>query len=333
MSVKKTTKKPKCSVVIRSFNEERHICRLLTGILQQTIKDDVEIVLVDSGSTDATLAIASFFPVKVVSIPSSEFTFGRSLNIGCDAAAGDILVFISAHCYPLYEDWLEKMLEPFEDDSIAIVYGKQRGNETTRFAEHRVFEKWFPNESVHYQDNPFCNNANSAVRKSVWKDFPYDETLTGLEDLDFAKRTMAKGHRLAYQAEAEIIHVHDETWTQVRTRYLREAMALKRVFPEERFPFTDFMRHFVSNTVNDLVSASRKNVFAKEWLEIILFRFNQFFGTWRGYNTRNQMSQALRQSFYFSHAPYHVAEGEESQSATAGGQKMIDYTTQRLFKD
>ena len=45
-----------CSIVIRAYNEEKHIGRLLEGIKQQTLKD-VEIILVDSGSTDRTLAI------------------------------------------------------------------------------------------------------------------------------------------------------------------------------------------------------------------------------------------------------------------------------------
>ncbi|NIW46224.1 MAG: glycosyltransferase, partial [Gammaproteobacteria bacterium] len=67
--------------IIRAFNEEEHIGRLLTGILQQTVTD-VEIILVDSGSTDATVAIASHYPVKIVHIRPQDFTFGYSLNRG-----------------------------------------------------------------------------------------------------------------------------------------------------------------------------------------------------------------------------------------------------------
>ena len=87
---------PKLSIVIRCYNEEEHIGRLLSGIMQQTVKD-VEVVIVDSGSTDATLSIASRYPVRVVHIAPQEFSFGRSLNRGCAAATGDILVFASAH--------------------------------------------------------------------------------------------------------------------------------------------------------------------------------------------------------------------------------------------
>ena len=101
-----------CSIVIRAYNEAQHLGRLLEGIRQQTIKD-VEIILVDSGSTDATIAIAESFGAKVVHIPSAEFTFGRSLNFGIKSASREFIVIASAHVYPVYPDWLETMLRPF----------------------------------------------------------------------------------------------------------------------------------------------------------------------------------------------------------------------------
>ena len=95
-----------CSIVIRAYNEAQHLPRLLDGIRQQTV-EDVEIVLVDSGSTDNTLAIAASYGAQVVRIPSDEFTFGRSLNFGVRAATRELVVIASAHVYPVYPDWLE----------------------------------------------------------------------------------------------------------------------------------------------------------------------------------------------------------------------------------
>jgi len=138
--------KPFASVVIRCYNEEKHIGRLLHGISQQTIKD-IEIIIVDSGSTDGTLAIASRFPLKIVTVKPEDFSFGRSLNLGCTAATSDFIVIASAHVYPVYRDWIEQLLTPFQDSSVGLVYGKQRGGETTKFAEHQLFERWFPDKS------------------------------------------------------------------------------------------------------------------------------------------------------------------------------------------
>jgi rhamnosyltransferase len=85
-----------CSIVIRAYNEDQHIGRLLEGIRHQTLKD-VDVILVDSGSTDSTIAIAESYGAKVVRIPSTEFTFGRSLNYGIKASKREFIVIASAH--------------------------------------------------------------------------------------------------------------------------------------------------------------------------------------------------------------------------------------------
>jgi glycosyltransferase involved in cell wall biosynthesis len=161
----------KCSLVIRCYNEEQHIGPLLSGIIQQTLTDR-EIIIVDSGSTDATVSIASRYPVKILSITPEEFSFGCALNIGCGAATGDIIVIPSAYVYPLYFDWLENLLTPFDRSEVALVYGQQRGNKITKYSEHQVLAKWFPDIPDYNQTHPFCNNPNAAIRRLLWEKLP-----------------------------------------------------------------------------------------------------------------------------------------------------------------
>jgi rhamnosyltransferase len=290
-----------CSVAIRCYNEERHIGRLLTGIMQQTL-GEVETIVVDSGSADATLSIASRYPVRILHIRPEDFSFGRSLNMACEAATGKLIVIASAHVYPLYEDWLERLLAPFQDPKVALTYGKQRGCDTTKYSEHQVFSRWYPDQSSSNQDHPFCNNANAAIRRSVWERLPYDETLTGLEDLDWARRAMQLGHRIAYSSEAEVAHVHHETPLQTYNRYRREALALKRIFPEERFHFVDFLRLFLANVFADYTHAARDGVLQRELMTVPTFRLMQFWGTYRGYARRGPVTSQLRQTFYYPQA-------------------------------
>ncbi|HEX9090947.1 MAG TPA: glycosyltransferase family A protein, partial [Anaerolineales bacterium] len=115
------------SIVIRAFNEQGHITRLLEGIGQQSI-NDIETILVDSGSTDGTVQVASNYPVRIVHVSPEEFTFGFSLNQGVAHAQGELVVIASAHVYPVYPDWLEHLLAPFSDPQVALTYGKQRGD-------------------------------------------------------------------------------------------------------------------------------------------------------------------------------------------------------------
>lgn len=290
---------PRCSIVIRCYNEEQHIGRLLSGLMKQTIADQLEIVVVDSGSTDATVAIASRYPIKLVTIRPEEFSFGRSLNLGCEAATGEFIAIASAHVYPVYTDWLEQMLLPFENPDIALVYGKQRGNEVTKYSEHQIFAHWFPDQSTTVQHHPFCNNANSVVRRSLWEQFPYDESLTGLEDLDWAERVMRQGYKISYNAEAEIIHVHEETPKRVYNRYRREAIALKQIFPQEKFGLRDFMRLFIGNTISDYFHSFHDGVLLQNVVDIPVFRFMQFWGTRQGYSNRQPVTNHLRQTFYY----------------------------------
>lgn len=290
-----------CSIIIRAYNEEKYIGRLLEGIQRQTLKD-VEIILVDSGSTDSTVSIAESYGARVVRIPSAEFTFGRSLNYGIKEAKREFIVIASAHVYPVYPDWLETLLHPFQDERVAVAYGKQRGPEFAKFSEQQIFHQWYPDLSKLNQETAFCNNANAAIRKSLWEENNYDETLTGLEDLAWAKWAKERGHSIAYVAEAEIIHVHNETPRGVYNRYRREAMALRRIYPEAHFNFYDFLRLTITNILSDLWHAARvrEGVLLKNISSIFWFRFMQFHGTRMGHRETSLVTPQLREIFYYA---------------------------------
>ena len=291
-------------MVVRAYNEEAHIARLLLGILHQTVKE-VEIILVDSGSTDATLAVASRYPVRVVHIDPASFSFGRSLNLGCAAARGEFIVIASAHVYPVYEDWLAQLMRPFADRRVALVYGKQRGGADTRLSEDRLFRQWFPETSTLRQESAFCNNANAAIRRSLWRRRPYNEDLPALEDVEWATWAQGEGHWLAYQAEAEIVHIHEETPHAVFNRYRREGMALKRIRPQEHFGLRDLLRLVATHVFLDLKEALRQREAPRRWPEILWFRWMQFWGTYRGFATAGPLTGRLKEAFYYPsrHAP------------------------------
>jgi rhamnosyltransferase len=297
-----------CSLIIRAYNEEAYIGHLLEGISHQTVSD-VEVILVDSGSTDATASIAARYGAKVVHVSPEEFTFGRSLNLGLAAATRELVVIASAHVHPVYPDWLERILEPFSNPAVVLTYGNQRGDERSKFSENQIFARWYPDQSVVPQSHPFCNNANAAIRRSIWENHPYDETLTGLEDLAWAKWAQNEKHMIAYIAEAEVIHVHNETPRGVLNRYRREAMAFKQIYPEAHFNLYDFIRNVTSSIGFDLLHAARTHRLWRNVPSIFWFRWNQFRGTYLGYRHASLLTPELRQTFY-----YHV--GWESTKPT-----------------
>ncbi|TFG49655.1 MAG: glycosyltransferase family 2 protein [Anaerolineales bacterium] len=293
-----SVQKPLISIVIRAFNEEKHIGKLLTGIERQSLLSK-EIVVVDSGSTDGTLEIVKQHGARIVKIDSSEFTFGRSLNRGIEAADGQFIIIISAHCYPVFPDWLEQLLKPFDDPRVAVSYGKQRGAETNHFSEHQYFRTYFPDISQPDQGQPYTHNANAAIRKSLWVEHSYNEEITGLEDLAWSSWAKEQGYSIAYVSEAEIIHIHDETIKQVNNRYRREAVAMKQILPDSRFTVRNLLSMFIRKCLSDLSQANQERVLFKEGWDIIRFRLVQYLGTWQGYRYSGGINQQLHRRFYY----------------------------------
>ncbi len=289
---------PLCSIVIRAYNEEQHIGKLLTGIEQQTFHDK-ETLIVDSGSTDATLEIANRFDVKIVNIDSRDFTFGRSLNRGINEAQGRYIVIISAHCFPVYPDWLEQLLKPFEDQRVAVSYGKQRGADSNHFSEHQFFRTYFPDTSQPDQGQPYTHNANAAIRRSLWEQHPYNEEITGLEDLAWSSWAKTQGYTVAYMSEAEIVHIHKETYRQVHNRYRREAIAMKQLLPESSFSIRNMIGMFLQKTISDLSQARKEGTYWKVFIGILRFRLVQYLGTWQGYRYSGNIDQKLHRQFYY----------------------------------
>jgi hypothetical protein len=139
-----------------------------------------------------------------------------------------------------------------------------------------------------------------SASQSLWEKTNYDETLTGLEDLAWAKWAKEQGHAIAYVAEAEIIHVHNETPRGVYNRYRREAMALRRIYPEAHFNFYDFLRLTVTNILSDLWHAARERVLLKNISSIFWFRYMQFHGTRMGHRETSLVTPQLRETFYYA---------------------------------
>lgn len=286
------------SIVIRTLNEGRWLPEALASVRAQR---DVrfEVIIVDSGSTDDTLEIAARHDCRIVHIAKQDFTFGRSLNVGCQAAEGRALVFISGHCIPSHDLWLANLIAPLGQDGVIYSYGRQLGHAVTKFSEHQLFAKYFPAHSAVPQQGFFCNNANAALLRDVWAEHRFDESLTGLEDMELAKRLVGFGFKVGYVAEAPVIHIHEESWRRVRIRYEREAIALQAIMPEVHVTLGDFLRYVTSGVLLDWSEALTQRSFLKQAWPIVMFRAMQYWGTFRGANDHRRLSHARKEAYFY----------------------------------
>lgn len=292
--------KPRISVVIRTLNEERYLEELISAIQSQVLSDlSFEVVIIDSGSTDRTLEIANDFSCRITHIEKKDFTFGRSLNWGSEFAEGDYLVYVSGHCIPATNSWLENLVRPLVSGHAGYSYGRQLGRDTTKFSERRLFEKYFPAVSEIPQQGFFCNNANSAISREVWQKFKFDEDVTGLEDMELAKRYVESGGAVAYVADAPVFHIHDESWKQTCRRYERESVALRVIMPELRISVVDVSRYILVAIVTDVLAAFRERVLLKNLLAIFKFRTAQYFGSYRGNKLLKTAADSRKESYFY----------------------------------
>ncbi|NKB82218.1 MAG: glycosyltransferase [Nitrospirales bacterium] len=305
------------SIIIRTLNEEKHLDVLLSSIEGQEVADlTYEIIVVDSGSDDHTLQIATSHGCQILHITREEFSFGRSLNMGCEAASGELLVMVSGHCVPTNKQWLKALCQPLIQNEASYVYGRQIGSSDSYYSERRIFSKYYPEKTQIPQEGFFCNNANSAITRTMWERYRFDEELTGLEDMELAKRLANDSGKLGYIAEACVCHFHDESWHTVKRRFEREAIALQKIMPQIHIHKLDFLRYIVSSVWLDWKNAKQESAFLKKAKEIVQYRFYQYWGSYVGNHDHRKLSHAQKDEYFYPHTLENNYEEENRRVVT-----------------
>jgi rhamnosyltransferase len=300
------------SIIIRTLNEEKHLDEVLSIIEKQDTDGlDHEVILVDSGSDDNTLEIAASHGCTILHITREEFSFGRSLNMGCAAATGEFLVIISGHCVPTDDKWLRNLCQPLIEDAAVYSYSRQIGGTTSHYSECRIFAKYFPEQSRIPQEGFYCNNASSAVKRSAWTRHRFNEELTGLEDMELAQRLVKDGDKIAYVAEACVYHLHEESWGNVKHRFEREAIALQRIMPQVHVHIQDLVRYTLLSIWLDWKDAFQDKVFFSKAIGIVKYRFSQYWGSYVGNHDHRKLSHAQKEEYFY---PNDVRQKNETES-------------------
>lgn len=198
-------------VVIRAKNEGRWIRYCIQALSEQVGVGHIEIVLVDCSSCDMTVERAlEIFPRMRVVKYEGEYYPGKSINLGISAVPdADYIVVLSAHCVPVGGSWLAKMIEPLEENKDwAASYCRQVPTLASTPENRRDLLNTFSVESRIQSKDSFFHNAASVLRRSVWKEIPFDENLKHIEDRHWALNLFARGYKIFYNASSVVIHEH-----------------------------------------------------------------------------------------------------------------------------
>jgi len=245
--------------------------RVLAGIAAQESPLAIEVLAVDSGSTDGTPDRLCAAGVRVIGIAPGEFDFGRSRDLAYQHARGAIVVNLSQDAVPSHPQWLEHLVAPLDAPDIAISCGASvpdpdRGD--PQFAWERNGWFYFTREMekfrlVHGRGVSF---SNSAVRRDVWERLRFDAQALG-EDFQFQMKVQREGLTVAFPQDAEVLHHHDYDVRGLWGRCRNEGLALKQMGFAYSLP--DLARDLVSPA--KFVQLAREIKYARlhtpsEWL-------------------------------------------------------------------
>ncbi len=215
-----------CSVVIPTKNGGTLFGTVLQALQRQSCWAQTELIVVDSGSTDDTVALARKYGAKVHEIAPHTFNHGATRDHGIALSSSELVVLMVQDAVPHDEHLLRELIGAFDDARVAGAYARQLPQSSADVLTQRNLNGWLTGRTIGevraldslatyarmsaQEKYFFCNfdNVCSALRKSVWKDIPFG-TINFGEDIDWSERALKAGHAIAYQASAVVVHSHD----------------------------------------------------------------------------------------------------------------------------
>ncbi len=187
------------SVIIPAFNEEQHIANTLQALMLNN--DDLEIIVVDNGSTDQTAAIANRYGVEVIDFPSGTIAAVR--NRGVMASNCEVLIFIDADIR-VSPSWHEKLLSVarrLHEAPMMVTGSRVQSTEKNNW----LHKYWFA-ELTSYSA-PYINSGHLITTRQLFdKVHGFSEELETAEDYDFCQKASCAGADIYNDPALVVMH-------------------------------------------------------------------------------------------------------------------------------
>jgi GT2 family glycosyltransferase len=283
------------SIVIPTLNGAATLPALLDGIDRQHLAFPVEVVAIDSGSTDGTVELLGRRGVEVIRIPAEQFNHGATRNAGIARSHGELIVLTVQDALPATADWLAALTAPLISHArVAGAFARQRPRADASRLTQWAVERWAgsspvarTSELAHSEEleslEPIArlerctfDNVCSCIRRSVWDRFPFQPTPIA-EDLEWARTVLRAGYQLAYVPDAVVIHSHERSASYEFARTYLLHRRLYELFTVRTIPTLPHLARAVASTVATHLRRERS---ARSLALAFAWPVGQYLGAW-----------------------------------------------------
>lgn len=215
--------KPSVSIIMRTKDVADIVGQTLAALYSQTVRG-FDLLVVDSGSTDATLEIVGRYPARLIQIRPEEYYPGRVLNRAIADTDGDIVVFLNSDVVALRPDTLEKLLSAFNDPRTMAAFARQLVRPEAHDWVIRDYIEAYPASGEAPLWQAFSLPL-AAMRREAWQIQPFYTDAWGSEDTEWGVRARERGFKVAYVPESLVMHSHNYTLRQLYGRRFIEGEA------------------------------------------------------------------------------------------------------------
>ncbi len=213
---------PSVSIIIPTFNGASRIGKCLDTLLPQVAGRDAEILVVNDGSTDNTADVVKrYSAIRLITQANAGPAAAR--NRGALEARGTIILFTDDDCVPM-PDWLDAMIEPFEDPEVVGLRGVYRTHQerlAARFVQIEYEDRYRLMAGLPSID--FVDTYSAAFRRDRFLEMTgYDTSfpVACAEDIELSYRMSARGWKMKFAPAAIVYHTHPDTlWRYLKKKY------------------------------------------------------------------------------------------------------------------
>src|SRR5579859_5855624 len=292
------------SVVIPAKDAGPLFVEVMEKIRAQESCYPIDVTIVDSGSTDETVVIARKYGANVISIDPAQFNHGLTRNLAIQNTSGEVVVLLTQDALPGDTQLIRNLIKVFDDPLVAGVYGRQVPRPEADVLTRRNLNRWltgrmksevsFINDissyrsMTPYERYKFCNfdNVCSAIRRSVWKEIPFQANQFA-EDLDWSKRILEGGWKIAYEPTAFVVHSHNRSVSYEFKRTYLCHRKLYDLFGLEILPsWADMVFSAICSILRDWVHVAKHETRVRKcislWIKTPIFNSATAYAQYRG---------------------------------------------------